>query len=351
MNALPDDLPASEPAAHGAAKQPRRRPRNYFSRSDNRRLFWTFMPPAVVIFLALSWIERAYFRPPAPPPPAQVDTVLKSAAVERTIDDAVTIEAEPEPLVADVEELGASLHALETVRDDTVFRPADDEAWFQIWSRLRATDIKSMRQADARRVSFAELYGQPRSFRGRLVRFSGTVHRLQQVEAPPNNYAIEGYWQAWVEPDDGPASPIVVYFYRLPEGMPHGLKVREPVEVIGYFFKRWAYQATDTIRTAPLVMALEPIWKPHTPPAPGGTAASSIALWTIGGLVAITLIAMRLANSGGRRREEPPPSDLSAALSGVELFSPDEALRKLAADEKAAADMPTQASAPQEPAS
>jgi hypothetical protein len=351
LNALPDDLPDSEPAAHAAAKQSRRRPRNYFSRGDNRRLFWTFMPPAVVIFLALSWIERAYFRPPAPPPPAQVDTVLKAANVERTIDDAVTIEAEPEPFVADVEQLGASLHALETVRDDTVFRPADDEAWFQIWSRLRATDSKAMRQADARRVSFVELYGQPRSFRGRLVRFSGTVHRLQKVEAPPNNYAIEGYWQAWVEPDEGPASPIVVYFYRLPEGMPHGLKVREPVEVIGYFFKRWAYQATDTIRTAPLVMALEPIWKPHKPPAPGGTAASSIALWTIGALVAITLIAMRLANSGGRRREEPPPSDLSAALSGVELFSPDEALRKLAADEKAAADLPTQASAPQEPAS
>ncbi len=350
MNALPDDLPASEPAANAAAKEPRRRPRNYFSRGDNRRLFWTFMPPAVVVFLALSWIERAYFHPPGPPPPVQVDTVLKSAAVERTIDDAVTIEAEPEPLVAEAEELGASLHALETVRDDTVFRPADDEAWFQIWSRLRAGDMQAMRRSDAQRVSFAELYGQPRSFRGRLVRFSGTVHRLQKVEAPPNNYAIEAYWQAWVEPDDGPASPIVVYFYRLPEGMPHGIKIREPVEVIGYFFKRWAYQATDTIRTAPLVMAIEPIWKPHKPPAPGGTAASSIALWTIAALVSITLLAMRLANSGGRRREEPPPSDLSAALSDVELFSPEEALRTLAAADKAAAGKPADSSAPKEDA-
>ncbi len=350
MNALPDDLPASEPAANAAAKEPQRRPRNYFSRGDNRRLFWTFMPPAIVIFLALSWIERAYFRPPSPPPPVQVDTVLKSAAVERTIDDAVTIEAEPEPLVAEAEELGASPHALENVRDDTVFRPADDEAWFQIWTRLRAGDMQAMRRSDVRRVSFAEIYGQPRSFRGRLVRFSGTVHRLQKVEAPTNNYAIDGYWQAWLEPDDGPASPIVVYFLRLPEGMPHGIEIREPVEVIGYFFKRWAYQATDTIRTAPLVMAIEPIWKPRKPPAPGGTAASSIALWTIAALVSITLIAMRLANSGRSRPEESPPSDLSAALSGVELFSPDEALRKLAADEKAAAGLPTPPSAPQEPA-
>jgi hypothetical protein len=350
LNALPDDLPASEPAASPVAKESRRRPRNYFSRGDNRRLFWTFMPPAVVIFLALSWIERAYFRPASPPPPAQVDTVLKSANVERTVGDAVTIEAEPQPLVAEPDELGASLHALETVRDDTVFRPADDEAWFQIWSRLRSGDMQTMRRSDAKPVSFAELYGQPRSFRGRLVRFSGTVHRLQKVEAPPNNYAIEGYWQAWVEPDDGPASPIVVYFLRLPEGMPHGLKVREPVEVIGYFFKRWAYAATDTIRTAPLVMAIEPIWKPHKPPAPGGTAASSIALWTIAALVSITLIAMRLANAGGRRREEPPPSDLSAALSGVELFSTEEALRTLAAADKAAASQPPEPSAPKETA-
>ena len=293
------------------------------------------MPPALVLFLALSWIERTYLRTPSAPPP-QVDTTLKSAAVERTVDDAVVIEAEPEAFTAAAEEVGASVHALERVRDDTVFREDDDDAWFQIWMTLRSGDMSAMQRSAARPVTFIELFGQPRSFRGRLVRFSGTVHRLQKVAAPANDYDITGYWQAWVEPDGGPASPIVVYFLRLPEGMPHGLDINESVEVIGYFFKRWAYQATDTIRTAPLVMAIEPVWKPHVAPKPGGTSAGGYALMAMAGLVLLTLLGMRLASSGPARRSAPGPADLSAALADVEVVSTAEALGRMAADHSAA---------------
>ena len=271
-------------------------------------------------------------RPAGPP---QINTVLKSAAVERTVDGAVVIEADPEPFVAEADEVAASVSSLEKVRDDTVFRPGDDEAWFQIWMTLRSGDLGALRRADARRVSFPELYGQPRSFRGRLVQFSGTLHRLQKVQAPANQYDIDGYWQAWIEPDDGPASPIVVYFLRLPAGLPEGMKLAEPVEVIGYFFKRWAYQASDTIRTAPLVMALEPIWKPHKAPVPGGTSAGSYALLMMGALVALTLLGIRFASTGAPRRLPPPPDDLATALANVELFSPEEALRKIAAEQAA----------------
>jgi hypothetical protein len=107
------------------------------------------------------------------------------------------------------------------------------------------------------------------------------------------------------------------------------MRIHEPVEVVGYFFKRWAYAASDVVRTAPLVMALEPIWKP----APVRTAADnpfgSYALLAIGGIVALTLLGMRLASGGSRRPADPPPTDLSAALSDVEVFSTDEALRRL----------------------
>ena len=300
------------------------------------------MPPAIVIFLALSWVERSYLRSPGPPEPPQIDTVLKSAAVERTVDGAVVIEADPEPFVAEADEVAAALSSLEKVRDDTVFRPGDDEAWFQIWMTLRSGSMGALRNADARRVSFAELFGQPRSFRGRLVRFSGTLHRLQKVQAAANDYDISSYWQGWVEPDDGPASPIVVYFLRLPPGMPEGMKLTEPVEIIGYFFKRWAYQASDTIRTAPLVMALEPIWTPHKAPAPGGTSAGSYALLVIGALVALTLLGIRLASAGPPRRPPPPPGDLSTALADVELFSTEEALRKIAAEQSRTENTPAE---------
>lgn len=309
-------------------------PRNYLSRTEHRRLFWRFMPPAIILFLALSWVERAWFRPPAQPGPAQVDTRLAGAHIERTVDGAVVIEAEPEPIEADADELGASVTSLADVRDDTVFRPGDEEAWFQIWMTLRSTDMQALERSKARAVSFIELFGQPRSFRGRLVRFKGTVHRLQKVEAPANDYNITGYWQAWVEPADGPASPVVVYFLRLPEGMPHGMRVREPVEVVGYFFKRWAYEATDTVRTAPLVMALEPVWKPLPPPPAGGTTLGGYALLAMAGLVIATLVAMRLAGGTPLRRETPPPENLSETLAGMEPFSPGAALERLAATER-----------------
>lgn len=322
-------------------------PRNYLSRTEHRRLFWRFMPPAIVLFLALSWIERAWLRPAAPPGPAQVDTRLAGAHLERTVDDAVVIEAEPEPFLADADELGASASSLADVRDDTVFRPGDEAAWFQIWMTLRSTDLDALERSEARPVSFIELFGQPKSFRGRLVRFKGTVHRLQKVEAPANDYDIAGYWQAWVEPADGPASPIVVYFLRLPAGMPQGMRVREPVEVVGYFFKRWAYEASDTVRTAPLVMALEPIWKPLTPPPAGGTAIGGYALLTMAALVFATLLAMRFAGGGALRRDSPPPENLAETLAGVELFSPAAALEQLAAAERGSG--PTPPPVPQDP--
>ena len=244
--------------------------------------------------------------------------------------DAVVIAADSELPPGDADEYGASVHALAQVRDDTVFRGAEDEAWFQIWMTLRSADTRSLARSSVRRVSFTELFGQPRSYRGRLVRFRGTLHRLEKLTAPANDYNIKDYWQGWLEPEGGPVSPIVVYFLRLPEGMPHGMKISEQVDVVGYFFKRWAYAATDTVRIAPLVLALEPIWKPRPAGSPLGNSIGTVALVTMAAIVLLTMLGIRAAGSGPGRRQSPPPTDLSTTLSDVELFSPDEALRRMA---------------------
>ena len=244
--------------------------------------------------------------------------------------DAVVIAADSELPPGDADEYGASVHALAQVRDDTVFRGAEDEAWFQIWMTLRSADTRSLARSSVRRVSFTELFGQPRSYRGRLVRFRGTLHRLEKLTAPANDYDIKDYWQGWLEPEGGPVSPIVVYFLRLPEGMPHGMKISEQVDVVGYFFKRWAYAATDTVRIAPLVLALEPTWKPRPAGSPLGNAIGTVALVTMAAVVLLTMLGIRAAGSGPGRRQSPPPTDLSTTLSDVELFSPDEALRRMA---------------------
>ncbi len=311
-----------------AVRRPRQA-RNYLSRAEERRVFWRFMPPALVLMLLAGWIERAWFATPRPAARPQVDTRLSEPPRDPLAADAVMIEAAPEPLPVDAGDLGASPHALSTVRDDTIFRAAEEEAWFQLWATLRSSDNRALFRAGAREVGFTELHGQPRSFRGKLVRFRGTLHRLEHVTAPPNQYDIRDYWQGWLEPAGGPASPIVVYFLRLPERMPRGMKIDEPVEVVGYSFKRWAYAATDAVRTAPVVLAIEPVWKPRPAPPESTGLVGTLALVTMSGIVLLTMLGLWLAARGTGRRPPAPPTDLESALAGVEIVDPKESLRRL----------------------
>ena len=302
----------------------------------------------MLLFLALGWLERSWQRSPDADQPQQVDTRVVDAAADRAVSDAVVIQADPELPPAAAVECGADPRSLARVRDDAMFRSAEEDAWFQIWMTLRSSDMGSLVKAPARLVSFAELFGQPLSFRGRLVRFRGTLRRLEKLSAPAYNYDITGYWQGWLEPQGGPASPIVVYFLRLPAGMPEGLKIDEPVEVIGYFFKRWAYAATDTVRTAPLVMALEPVWKPRPASPPRGNSIGTVALVTMAAIVLLTLVGIQVAGRGGPSRSERQPHDLSAALSGVEVCSTEEALRRLADADRTPETRPSETRTPRQ---
>lgn len=282
--------PAALPVVHTrpsprASAQP---PRNFLERHEQRKLFWVVMPPAIMLVLVGVWLEQTFLSSPTETPSQQVDTRLvggpRGVAGDAT-DDAIVMEPDPEPLAAESGHRGASAEALSKVRDDTVFRESDKEAWFAIWSTLRESDPGALRRLAGPAKGFTELFAQPRSFRGKPVRIRGTLRRLQRVEAGSNTFGIDAYWQGWLDPEGGPPSPIVVYFLSLPETIHPGQRLIEPVDVVGYFFKRWAYQATDTIRTAPLVMALEPT--PLTPSRPREpTNFLAVVLWT-GGILAV----------------------------------------------------------------
>lgn len=316
-----------------AAEARARRPRNYLAPGERRRVFWRFMPPALLALLALGWIEQAWFPRGGPPAPRQIDTRLDAVRGARPEGEAVLIEPEPAPVVNEVLGLSASPELLSRVRDDAFFRHDEEPAWVHTWLTLRSADAAALLAA-AQPVSFTELFGQPVSFRGRPVRFKGTLRRLERLKAPANDYDIREYWQGWLEPASGPASPIVVQFLQVPPLMPLGLKINEPVEVAGYFFKRYAYKATDTIRRAPLVLAIQPAWTPRKPVEPGGTSLGTVAVVSMSAVVAATALAMFLGN---RRPRSPTsgPTDLDAALGGLDIVSTDESLRRLAAEHAA----------------
>jgi hypothetical protein len=328
----PADLAGLPPPEDGPAPAPRRRPRNYLAVGERRRLLWRVMPWALAALLGLTWMERTWFPRREPRSAAPIDTRLETVRGPRPDGDAVIIEPEPETGAPVAGALGAPAAALAQVRDDTFFRDTDIDAWEQTFVTLRDTGQVALQRAAARRVSFSELFGQPRSFRGRLVRLRGTFHRLERLAAPENRYGIDAYWQGWLEPAGGPATPIVVQCLDLPEGMPTGMRIDEPVEVVGYFFKRHAYAAADTIRVAPLVLALEPVRRPP-PASPRGASLGTWALVSMAALVLATVLGIRLAGRhGGRRGGAAPPVDLSAALAGHEPWSPAQALGRLADD-------------------
>ena len=150
------------------------------------------------------------------------------------------------------------------------------------------------------------MFRQPNQYRGRLVTVSGVVHRANRVELLPNDYGIKQYYQVWLWPSDNPSAPIVVYCLRLPQGFPTGMELAEQAEVTGYFFKRWAYQANDALRTAPELLARTLQWEQRpvmTPPQPAET-------WPIPLVVGVAALAALLAAGIVYLRTRPTRPDL-----------------------------------------
>ncbi len=311
-----------------------REARNYLSTQEHRKLFWAFMPPAVVVVIVLEvWLSPLWERPTAPPE-AQVDTRLEVVMGPLPTNGAVVILSDDElPDDADAVALGASPEALARVRDATFFSSRDREAWVETFGTLEGSAIRPA--LNPKEVSFTEVFSQPRAFRGQPVRMRGTLRRLEKIPAWKNDSGIDQYWQGWLEPTGGPASPVVVHFRRLPEGMPEGLRIAEPVVVSGFFLKNMAYQAADGVRLAPLVLSSEPVRSrqasaPQSPAGSWGRSIGALGVVTMLALVSATWVAYQFFGRGRLRRAE--ASGFNAALADIELFSVSESLQKLAAD-------------------
>jgi hypothetical protein len=261
------------------------------------------MPVGVALLLVLGWAERTWFPRRGTSVQSQVDTRLEAVVGPAPRGDEVVIEREPEPSeAAPNSALAASHNALARVRDATMFRDADNDAWFEVWRTLREGGPAGVERAGPSDVTFRELFGQPRSFRGRPVRMKGTLHRVERLTAPRNDYGVDHYWQCWMEPAGGPPSPVVIQCLKLPEGMPAGMAIDEPVEVAGYFFKNFAYNAADAIRVAPVIMTVEPAWRPVVASPRGGLAGPGGVTLVVAAAVAAIVGATLLGVMAGRHR-------------------------------------------------
>ncbi len=160
---------------------------------------------------------------------------------------------------------GVNPEYLDPVRDDTFHRGVERDGWFHLFRILSDADPDDLEAASRGRVSFVQLFRQSSDYRGHLVRLRGTVRGAFPLWPPKNDYGIDRYYQVWLFPDDNPAMPVVLFCLDLPEEFPTGMELEERAEVVGFFFKRLAYEATDTLRTAPAVLARGLRWEPAPP--------------------------------------------------------------------------------------
>jgi len=206
---------------------------------------------------------------------------------------------------------------LDSVRDNTVFRPSEKDAWFRLLEDLNRRHEEDLHRSSVGRVGFLQLYRQPREYRGELVTVGGEVRLGYHRQAPQNIYGITSYYIFWLKPS-ATDSPIVVYCLDVPDGFPDvraiedkGKKpvLREDAEFTGYFFKRWAYRAEDGTRLAPLVLAKTPRWQPRQEAIVSPEEMPSATFWIaiVGGTcvfgIAFAVLIYRFSQRSGPRRE------------------------------------------------
>ncbi|MFW6124516.1 MAG: hypothetical protein ACOC46_00090 [Pirellulales bacterium] len=293
-------------------------PRNYLARGEQRRLLLLIVGLGAVLLIGWELRRGASFTRglealfgPQPVREGPFDTRLQ-AADDNGPPDAIFMPRDVEPPRDRSGEYfpGVRPGYLGEVRDDAFFRDREKDAWFHLLAILQRTDAEQITEASTGRASFAQLFQQSDDYRGRLVTLQGTARRAMPLDAPRNDYGMEQYWQVWLSPVDNPSSPIILYCLNLPDGFPTGMDIRQPITTTGFYFKRLAYEATDTLRTAPTVLVKTLRW---TPPAPAQRSRVYLPLWAIvlialaASAVVVAYVYAKTRSQAANQRDLPPP--------------------------------------------
>jgi hypothetical protein len=273
-----DACPAELTGKHGRGGgtmldfQPKTPARNWFARREQRKLLiLVVMAAGVLVAVSMASNPKLYTlftemgRPKKPAADAHVDTRLQPATTGRDLREGVFTVAAEAPVdaapPAGERFPGIQMEYFRSIKDNTVHRPAEAEAWFHVLDIANKTSQETLEQGSRGRVTFMQLFRQPDLYRAELVSVAGKVHRVVPQEITTNYVNLTGkYYQIWLQPENS-AHPIVIYALSLPADFPVAMEMSEPAEVTGFFFKIWAYPAKNEPRTAPILLAKTLRWK------------------------------------------------------------------------------------------
>lgn len=210
-------------------------------------------------------------KPPSPAAPAAVETEA---------------EADGDPLTR--------------VRDNTYFRPAESEAWFELIAKLQVADAQQLQATSLGELTYAQLVKQPQVYRGKVVTLRGTARREEEVEPAENSLVLSSYHRLVLQPAGGGQWPFVVYCLQLPAEFPRGESIQASVEVTGYFFKNWSYAWEDGLGVAPVVLAKGVSWQPIPTGKPRSTIPTVGLAALVGGAAVLAGMVIWLAVRNSR---------------------------------------------------
>lgn len=251
-----------------------RRPTAQLAQTVQRKGVWIAM--ALLVFVALfggtKWKEqKARLFAPADQGMAdnRIEPPKKDDQAEKLIMPGDLKAPEAKPVFAGEGKLlfgGARSKTFDVLEDDTVFRSAENNAFFSLLKVMQDADERDVELASIGPKTFVQLYQQSDVYRGEIVTVGGVVERvIPQTQPLPNKQGIEKYYEIWLRPDGG-RLPIVAEVLELPDDYPTG--TRPAVDVSGFFYKRLGYASQEpasgntaetgmknVFRSSPLVLA------------------------------------------------------------------------------------------------
>jgi hypothetical protein len=194
---------------------------------------------------------------------------------------AVTVPANPEPIVADRSE------EFETVKDRTPLAFRDNAAYSLLLSRARGKTPAELAAVARHDLVLAHLWQNPQDYRGVPVHLLGTALRVLRY---PSKLSATGWLhEAWIITPETTRLPYVCVFEEAPQGFPIGHDISERVVFNGYFLKVMRYQASDVARGAPVLVGRIG-WVPHEASSP--TATNTTLRWSLVILAALFCISL-----------------------------------------------------------
>ncbi|MBL4883009.1 MAG: hypothetical protein JKY95_00555 [Planctomycetaceae bacterium] len=128
----------------------------------------------------------------------------------------------------------------------------------------RWSQSKYKKQSFEKFPIFVDMYQHPQIYQGRPITMTGHIQRSVVSKADANEFGIDTICEAWLYTEDSQSNPTVIISTNFPKNFPVGEQVVDHVTVTGYAYRMYTYDARDSRRFAPLIMAHEIKWIPKS---------------------------------------------------------------------------------------